>query len=165
MGEIAVLQPQDLLKNRYPRQNLNYSAMKSHRKSSSDGVKLTSNRRRKSPTVTSPPSKPNLVMGQVKILKRGEALTGINNNTEANYKTPPVVQNLKVEELDDFVLSSIDRLGPEPEILMKKVCLVDFYAGSGVIDSPAPSSLPVPSFFVKRVDPTSEIRRMLRLDI
>lgn len=164
MGEIAVLQPQDLLKNRYPRQNLNYSAMKSRRKSSSDGSKLTSNRRRNSPTVTSPPSKPNLVMGQVKILKRGEALTEINNNKEANYQTPPFVQNLKVEELDDFVLSSTDRLGPEPEVLRKKVSLADFYAGSGVIDSPAPSSLPVPSFFVKKVDPTSEIRRMLRLD-
>lgn len=76
------------------------------------------------------------LMGQVKILKRGEALIEINNNKEANYQTQPDVQNLKVEELEDFVLSSTNRLGPEPEVLKKKISLADFYVESGLLIKP-----------------------------
>ncbi|KAG5559503.1 hypothetical protein RHGRI_009137 [Rhododendron griersonianum] len=91
----------------------------------------------------------NLVMGQVKILKRGEELR------------PPT----------DLVAGPTDRLGPEPETVQKQIRVTDskLYAGSAVfLASPPPSSLPVPAFFSKKNrDDTasSDLRRLLRLDL
>lgn len=101
----------------------------------------------------------NLVMGQVKILKRGEKLgqtrNGFNNNKEDV----------------DLVLGSTDRLGPDPETVQQQIRVSEFkvvdgvYAGSAFVASPPPSSLPVPGFLGKmNGSATSDLRRLLRLD-
>lgn len=77
----------------------------------------------------------NLVMGQVKILKRGEKLSPDN-------------LMMKSEECYDLVLGSTDRLGPDPVTVMNQVRVQEvLYAGLTVL-SPPPSSVPVPKFLV-----------------
>ncbi|KAA8522912.1 hypothetical protein F0562_009335 [Nyssa sinensis] len=76
---------------------------------------------------------------------------------------------------DDLVLSSTDRLGPEPETVQKQIRVSDskvvdgLYAGSSAfLASPPPSSLPFPAFFAKGKNndmATSDLRRLLRLDL
>ncbi|KAI3730023.1 hypothetical protein L6452_18699 [Arctium lappa] len=153
--------------------------------------------------VSDPPAK-NLVMGQVKILKRGEALdessSTVLKDANDSTTTPPkdVVdrdrkvsrgsnggrrvlpakkkvekEKKKIEGLkvDDFALSSTDRLGPDPEMVpkqMKKNIADFFFAGSAFVDSPPPSSLPLPGFFTKnfvKEDPSTDLRRMLGLSL
>ncbi|KAM7268219.1 hypothetical protein ACFE04_010385 [Oxalis oulophora] len=93
-----------------------------------------------------------LVMGQVRILKRGESL----------------------------IVGSTDRLGPEAseKTVLKKQLRVnnmfETYAGSSVYESPPPSSLPVPGFIIGRrrlfatqcaAGASCDLRRLLRLDV
>ncbi|CAL1413236.1 unnamed protein product [Linum trigynum] len=89
----------------------------------------------------------NLVMGQVKILKRGELL----EKSEDEKKGKKLVV--------DLGLGSTDRFGPEPETFLKEVRVEEFnkavdvmYAGSAFFTSPPPSSLPVPCVFGERWD-------------
>lgn len=139
---------------------------------------------RKAPTpLTSVAAKSNLVMGQVKILKRGEPLP-VNDNNNNNYRNdnkkafsaPIPVTTFKKSGLvgrrdeDDLILCSTGRLGPEPEMVQKQIRASDFYAGSGpIVASPPPSSLPLPAFFSKKekkIDAaTSDLLRLLRLDL
>ncbi|KAF3453007.1 hypothetical protein FNV43_RR03440 [Rhamnella rubrinervis] len=116
----------------------------------------------------------NLVMGQVKILKRGETLgsgTGKNSRgvggTGSGGDRKP---RAKVEE--DLVLGSTDRLGPDPEMVQKHIKVSEFkvvdgvYAGSAAFySSPPPSSVPVPAFLGKNGAATVDLRRMLGLDL
>ncbi|XP_059455317.1 uncharacterized protein LOC132185575 [Corylus avellana] len=102
----------------------------------------------------------NLVMGQVKILKRGEKLGQTRNGCNSN----------KEEDLD-LVLGSTDRLGPDPDTVKKQIKVAEFkvvdgiYAGSAFVTSPPPSSVPVPGFLGKKHgSATSDLRRLLRLD-
>ncbi|KAK2973353.1 hypothetical protein RJ640_015108 [Escallonia rubra] len=126
---------------------------------------MRSNRRKRSPTKAStavavaanPPAK-NLVMGQVKILKRGEPLK------EAGLG--PGRKEREARDPTELALSTTDRLGPEPEMVPKLLRISELYAGSAGIVSPPPSSLPLPGFFTKKgVDPGCELRRMLGLDL
>ncbi|XP_062159084.1 uncharacterized protein LOC133866542 [Alnus glutinosa] len=101
----------------------------------------------------------NLVMGQVKILKRGEKLVQTRNGCDSNK------ENL------DLVLGSTDRLGPDPDTVQKQIKVSEFkvvdgiYAGSAFVASPPPSSLPLPGFLGKKHgSATSDLRRLLRLD-
>ncbi|KAH7846700.1 hypothetical protein Vadar_017141 [Vaccinium darrowii] len=73
-------------------------------------------------------------MGQVRILKRGE-------ESSAWKKT-------KKKAVGD--LEGLGRLGPEPEMVPIST---NFYAGSTVIESPPPSSLPLPVFLDKKFGP------------
>ncbi|KAA8521628.1 hypothetical protein F0562_012301 [Nyssa sinensis] len=148
MGGLAVLQPQDCLKNPITRKTLFYDSMKSRRNPNPKSAKL--NRRKRSPTrlndkrnddnksrhtvVANFPAK-NLVMGQVKILKRGDEL---KETTATKDRASEVHEKAKAEDLDDIVLYSTDRLGPEPEMVPKQVRPTDFYAGSAFIESPPP---------------------------
>ncbi|KAF3952070.1 hypothetical protein CMV_022339 [Castanea mollissima] len=92
---------------------------------------------------------------------------------------------------DGLVVTSTERLGPAPEMVPKQIRIVDprspspptpppmmrkcdMYAGSAFAMSPAPSSLPLPSFSKKKqvvsgivVDDsaTRDLRRLLRLDL
>nr|GEW02037.1 hypothetical protein [Tanacetum cinerariifolium] len=132
----------------------------------------------------------NLVMGQVKILKRGEpldeSLTVLKDNNDrkvltstataatttavdrkASRKVTPAKKKSKKEKkvlpnpnisnstmdelkLDDFALSSTDRLGPDPDMVPKKNNMANFFfTGSAFVDSPPPSSIPLPGFFTK----------------
>lgn len=103
----------------------------------------------------------NLVMGQVKILKRGETLSlgpqsdGGNNQRVLTENRKPRRAKTKVEEVD-LVLGSTNRLGPDPEMVQKQIRVKEFnkivdgiYAGSALVASPPASSLPVPGFLGK----------------
>ncbi|VVB06966.1 unnamed protein product [Arabis nemorensis] len=83
--------------------------------------------RRKRTVVVSPAMKTNLVMGQVKILKRGESLSEFRNkNVDRDNDTRRPVQN---------------QIGA--------LILVRDYAGAGCSVSPPPSSVPFPCFLDK----------------
>lgn len=106
-----------------------------------------------------------LVMGQVKILKRGEKLSP--------EIVIPVVEDQKVKAVKamDLILGSTDRFGPDPITMQKQIRVSDsvsedvIYAGSGFVSSPPPSSVPVPGFLGKNGVATSDLRRLLRLDL
>ncbi|XP_009338438.2 uncharacterized protein LOC103930788 [Pyrus x bretschneideri] len=115
----------------------------------------------------------NLVIGQVKILRRGEDL-----NPEKNNRGLGVVAHddrkpkAKKENDPDLVLGSTDRLGPDPETVQKQIKAAEFkvmdgiYAGSSAFyASPPPSSVPLPSFLGRNGTATSDLRRLLRLDL
>ncbi|KAJ7955011.1 Proline-rich nuclear receptor coactivator [Quillaja saponaria] len=112
------------------------------------------------------------MMEKVTILGRGESL-----DSKINSKA------LK-KDGDDVVVTGTERLGPDPEMVPKQIRIVDMrsgfsqvgvkgdmYAGSAFAMSPAPSSLPLPSFSTKKqssaiVDDsaTRDLRRLLRLE-
>lgn len=126
----------------------------------------------------------NLLMGQVTILKRGEAL---------DLKIKAGSGSEKTSTAEDLIVSGTERLGPDPDLVPKQVRIgdlkpvsspapfssplgrkvVDMYAGSAFsMMSPSPSSLPLPSFFSKKQvsriaddsTATRDLRRLLRLD-
>ncbi|KAK1351783.1 Proline-rich nuclear receptor coactivator [Heracleum sosnowskyi] len=104
---------------------------------------------------------PKIVLGQVTILRRGESL-------DTKVKSSDTKQISK-----EMTVYGTGRLGPDPKMVTKQVRfgLPDTYAGSAFFTSPAPSALPLPSFFkkdgAKAVDDseaTRDLRRLLRLD-
>lgn len=111
----------------------------------------------------------NLVMEKVTILRRGESI-GLRIRSSDSLKM----------EADgvDLVVTGTDRLGPDPEMVPRQIQIVDIrsggkpdmYAGSAFAVSPAPSSLPFPSFSTKKQalvhdSATRDLRRLLRLDL
>ncbi|XP_019414218.1 PREDICTED: uncharacterized protein LOC109326036 isoform X2 [Lupinus angustifolius] len=116
----------------------------------------------------------NLVMGQVKILKRGEKLPEIAKSDECFDSSLGSVA--EIGESFDLGLGSTDRLGPDPATVknqikvQKQIRVLDLkdgvYAGSNFdVASPPPSSVPVPIFLGKKNGAsTSGLRRLLRLD-
>ncbi|OAY27452.1 uncharacterized protein LOC110604139 [Manihot esculenta] len=179
---VAVLNPQDCLQNPLSsRQDLISPPpqMKTPRNANSNRPNRAQPSRRKRSPNTSPSSRAavapqvtakNLVMGQVKILKRGEQL--------AKPTPEKVSQPAKVEKMEDLDLGSTHRLGPDPELVPTQIRLTEtnkvngFYAGSAFITSPPPSSLPLPAFFmkkcavgVKNTDATTDLRRILGLNL
>ena len=120
-------------------------------------------------------------MEKVTILRRGESL-------DSKIKSESKKEGGGGEGL---VVTSTERLGPAPEMVPKQIRIVDprspspptpppmmrkcdMYAGSAFAMSPAPSSLPLPSFSKKKqvasgivVDDsaTRDLRRLLRLDL
>ncbi|CAH9136078.1 unnamed protein product [Cuscuta epithymum] len=196
MAAIEVLYPQDPLHNRSNRRHTSLvnAHMKPKRNPSSNPNPISSrgtgksDRRKRSPQKNgstdscnsgglnlsnSPPVKKaamsNLIMGQVKILKRGETLTNTASLVVESKKAEiePFADSLEKE----LVLSTISRLGPEPERMLNEIKIGDFYAGLSVATPPPPSSLPLPSFTNKNIlgqrngDATSDIRRFLRLNM
>ncbi|KAF7149758.1 hypothetical protein RHSIM_Rhsim02G0206800 [Rhododendron simsii] len=156
MASIAVLHPQDCIKDHLPRRRpLISPTMKNPHANPSP---TRSNRRKRSPEKKNN-SKPRnatahdfpvktLVMGQVKILKRGEETTAPSKNPASEKKVGG------------------------SEMKAKQTRIGDFYAGSAVmITSPPPSSLPLPGFFTKKNvlridnDASADLRRLLRLDL
>jgi hypothetical protein len=87
----------------------------------------------------------NLVMGKVKILKRGE-------NLSPDFMTTTTTNKKKTEKnCYDLDLGSTDRLGPDPLTVNKQVSvhhLTDrLYAGpTSVLSSPPPIFVPIPRF-------------------
>nr|TKS11122.1 uncharacterized protein D5086_0000077240 [Populus alba] len=121
------------------------------------------NRRKRSPNSPPPPraavpknDNSNLVMGQVKILKRGkEDLIEPGKKDE----TPRGSHNTEAVKSEDLGFVSTDMLGPDAVLVPTQVQLTEsmhivngFYAGSAFITSPPPSSLPLPGFFTKKTD-------------
>lgn len=177
MGGVAVLHPQDYLAdNPFP--------AKPRRNPRSEPRK-----RRNKTTVTDPPVTKTLVMGQVKILKRGEPLDESSSPVLKDINDRNVTKDVSVKDVsvktssekkkdkrnsngkskiqnmkhDDFALCSTNRLGPDPEMVPKEKLADFFFAGSAFVDSPPPSSLPLPGFFAKKEDPTTDLCRILGL--
>lgn len=179
MGEVAVLHPQDILKNQFNRKhrnNLIQPPMKSRKYPKNlDAYNPNPNptpakvrRRKRSPAnsrnssrAPSDDESKSLVMGKVKILKRGEDLTTSLDDSllikkEDNAETAAAIVS------EDLVV-------PTSKTVSKQL---DIYAGYGFYLSPPPSSLPLPAFFKKKslVDSnnnnfTGDFRRLLRLDL
>ncbi|XP_042516184.1 dachshund homolog 1-like [Macadamia integrifolia] len=132
-------------------------------------------------------SSKNFFTGQVTILKRGESLdsskrswTRNNNHNAASSSSSSSSNSTSV----DLIVSGTERLGPDPEMVPKQIRVADLkvilspvavrsdmYAGAAFSLSPSPSSLPLPSFSMKKdglaiVDysATKDLRRLLRLD-
>ncbi|KAE8665223.1 putative receptor-like protein kinase [Hibiscus syriacus] len=175
---VAVLKPDDCLKLPNPMKHHKNLYPKPNRSN-----RVPQNRKNQFP-MTSPPPTPsacsksparNLVMGQVKILKRGEYLEKPSPQKSVGFEK----ENIDVD------LGSTNRLGPDPGSIPTQIRLtesnsksgndkfvpVSFYSGSAFIASPPPSSVPMPVFFtkttevsVKNNDATSDLRRILRLD-
>ncbi|XP_047313216.1 uncharacterized protein LOC124916529 [Impatiens glandulifera] len=101
----------------------------------------------------------NLVIGRVRILKRGES-PQIDRRINMLSTDPLIVQKkIRLEDLKDD--------GGSVNIEF----MADIYAGSAFSMSPSPRSLPLPSFFNKiqaseTVDDsaTRDLRRLLRLE-
>ncbi|XVE53565.1 hypothetical protein DITRI_Ditri03aG0013000 [Diplodiscus trichospermus] len=172
---VAVLQPEDCIKLLNPMKQPKYPCPNPNRMNRAN--------RKKRSTNTSPTSRPavdskvpanNLVMGQVKILKRGEDLSKMTQEKPARFEKENV----------DADLGTTNRLGPDPGSVPTQVRLTEsnnngnkvvsaaFYAGSAFITSPPPSSVPMPAFFTKKFgvtvkydNATSDLRRILRLDL
>lgn len=172
---VAILHPQDCLKNSssLPKMKVLKSPPNANPKANRSNRNLP-NRSKRSPlrphneshptrspsscTVRPQVNKP--VMGQVKILKRGETLP----DTAAPAPAADVFKKADRRKSD---LGSTDRLGPNPE-LVPVDRVAGFYAGSSMfVASPPPSSVPLPAFFTKKTvtDATSDLRRILRLDL
>ncbi|KAL1358409.1 hypothetical protein HN51_003685 [Arachis hypogaea] len=113
-----------------------------------------------------PPARGN---GTVKILRRGESLDS-NIRSEALRK-----------EGGDLVVVGTQRLGPDPNMVPRRIRIADLaadvYAGSAFSVSPSPSALPLPSFGKKQLQrpspavavavddsATRDLRRLLRLE-
>lgn len=110
----------------------------------------------------------NLVMGQVKILKRGEPLP--EKNDQQAEMTVADKLGFVARDDEELILCSTDRLGPDPDMVQKQIKGSDFYAGSGpIVASPHPSSLPFPALLAKKEKKsdaaTMDLLRLLRLDL
>ncbi|WZZ24185.1 hypothetical protein YC2023_007586 [Brassica napus] len=204
---VAVLNPKDCLKQpfshmKYPR---NHTACPNRQ------TKPVPNRTRRSPprnqTTRSPPKAPppppqraatssyvpkgsvkkSPIVGQVRILKRGEeipkkTLELVVEKTDLVVEKPDLVvekPDLVVEKPD---LVSTQRIGPDPCLIPSQIRLSDrkskktvvpFYAGPVTMTSPPPSDVPLPAFFTTKksvslfqaTDATNHLIRLLRLDI
>lgn len=115
----------------------------------------------------------SFLMEKVTILRRGTSLDSKITSRETASAAS------KSEGGSEMVVIGTDRLGPDPEMVPKQVKIVDLrspvtgksdiYAGSAFAVSPAPSSLPLPSFSKKKhlsFDDlaTRDLRRLLQLD-
>lgn len=174
---IAILPSQNYFQGRFRNEALTLTPLKSRRYSNPDGIQsrrrkrspaLTQsnfeNRNRRDGTVTAKSPAKKMVMGQVKILKRGETLS--QSKSRDNRK--PTV---KKENDLNLVLRSTDRLGPAPKTVQEQVrvsalkVVNEIYAGSAFVTSPPPSCLPVPCFLRRNNgSATGDLRRLLRLD-
>lgn len=182
MGEVAVLHPQDILKNQFNRKhrnNLIQPPMKSRKNPknldaynpnpSSTPAKVRRRKRspansRNSSRAPSDDESKSLVMGKVKILKRGEDLTDVTTSLDDSL----LIKKEKNSETAAATVSE-DLVVPTSKTVSKRM---DIYAGYGFYLSPPPSSLPLPAFFKKKslVDSnnnnfTGDFRRLLRLDL
>ncbi|XP_065863497.1 uncharacterized protein [Euphorbia lathyris] len=144
----------------------------SKRSSSSDDLKISRNHNNNHNHGNKGASQ-NLSMEKVSILRRGESLDSKIKSMET------AAPSMKDDQAGYMVVTGTDRLGPDPGMVPKQVRIAEFrspvagncdmYAGSGFAVSPAPSSLPLPSFSKKKhlaVDDsaTRDLRRLLRLD-
>ena len=174
---VALLNPQDCLKNpsapqpiTFPSQKIKVlkkapiSSSKPNRSihSHQNHPKRNFLRPQNDPKSTRPAGKPQpskLVMGEVKILKRGEQLT--------NAAADPSSGAAKKSGRGIPVLGSTERSAPKSQLASPET-ISGLYAGSSMyVASPPPSSVPLPAFFTKKTvsDATSDLRRILRLDL
>lgn len=110
-------------------------------------------------------------MGQVKILKRGEKLSPEIQSSHGEIAVPAENHKVGVTNEDDLnlILGTTDRFGPDPVTMQKQIRVSEskdgIYAGSAFVSSPPPSSVPVPFFLGKNGSATSDLIRLLRLNL
>ncbi|GJM87140.1 hypothetical protein PR202_ga03065 [Eleusine coracana subsp. coracana] len=109
----------------------------------------------------SPTKEKQPVMGEIRILKRGEELPASAPAAPAPVGAPPVTE---AAPLNKRVIRSTSRIGPkEPTVVPKRVVSapdVAVYAGPAFASAPEPSSLPFPAFCLRRAE--TEATRGLR---
>ncbi|XP_054822390.1 uncharacterized protein LOC129320798 [Prosopis cineraria] len=93
---------------------------------------------------------PNLVMGQVKILKRGEKLSFDSGCSALAASGENHNAGAKSEEDLDLVIESTDRLGRDPKMAQNH-SKVGVFAGFAFDGSPSPGSVPIPRFLGKKL--------------
>ncbi|KAJ6673944.1 SPLICING FACTOR PROLINE- AND GLUTAMINE-RICH-LIKE [Salix viminalis] len=188
---VLVANPQDCLKNplQSPPQRMRYT--RNPNPNNPRPNRAQPNRRKRSPNTSPPPraafpknSNSNLVMGHVKILKRGEEDLVKPEKKDWTPKGSQNTEAVKNEDLgfvvknEDLGFVSNNRLGPDAVLFPTQVRLTEsrdlvngFYAGSAFVTSPPPSSLPLPGFFTKKtnnppvVDASSELMKLLGLSL
>ncbi|ONI34546.1 hypothetical protein PRUPE_1G486700 [Prunus persica] len=168
---VQVLSPQNCLKDSLsPQQAL----MNPNRNPNPNRVRTSpqTDRKKRRPTrpnnnspspVQKPAAPKNIVMGQVKILKRGDEIP------KATPVRSPQKQNPNPQVPD---LGSTSRMGPDSKKVPERNWASGFYAGSSsCIAAPPPESLPLPSFFAKKSAPSSTdeaasvLLKLLRLNL
>lgn len=116
-----------------------------------------------------------LVMGQVTLLRRGEALGPLTSNIKV---IEPESTSPNRKPLVDLEVRDPDLVMPVSPLMVPKQInvqyLADEYSGSAFYSSPSPRSVPVPSFFLKQLvhgeiklfddSASRDLRRLLRLD-
>ncbi|EOA22799.1 hypothetical protein CARUB_v10003517mg [Capsella rubella] len=158
MATAMVLSSQNSLNHRFDHETLIDRCPNPSLRRHSNAAKAAPRRRRRAPStpqptvIKSPAANNNLVMEQVKILKRGETLSAFSNkeNSGCDVTRRPVLK--KTVNDTDLIVTSTNRLGPEPEILMKQIGAfkrLEIFAGAGCSISPLPSSVPIPCFLEK----------------
>ncbi|KAF8035850.1 hypothetical protein BT93_C1772 [Corymbia citriodora subsp. variegata] len=182
MGVAVLHHPQVVLDPLFPRKHgLSRPAAKAPAKARPNANRAHQNRRRKSPAkspaVASPPPAPpakSPIMGRVRILKRGEEMaspaTTVESKVVAEAERKVEVAR-SVSPALEMAQAPTQKAEPARPSAGPDRVLAGFYAGSAFITSPPPSSVPMPAFFAKKtggmegfVDPTSDLRRLLRLD-
>ncbi|KAF2311024.1 hypothetical protein GH714_019202 [Hevea brasiliensis] len=131
-----------------PRKRHSEPALISKRSNSVDDLKISKNHYHGHKANNSN----DLLMEKVTILRRGESL-------DSKIRSSETAAASKKYQAGDMVVTGTDRLGPDPEMVPKQIRIVDLrspvagkcdvYAGSAFAVSPAPSSLPLPSFYKK----------------
>ncbi|PON71285.1 serine/arginine repetitive matrix-like protein [Parasponia andersonii] len=185
---VAVLNPHDCLKEplydktlfsppmkrpRNPNHRSGNRAPQPNRRKRSPSRPNNSSPPRPKPAVEKPKPAGNIIMGHVKILKRGEELKEKTASEPSPAPVPAVKESLVGADLDSACI-----LGPDPESVRTQIRVTKsdrvagFYAGpSSCIASPPPSSLPLPAFFSKKSvvsindEATSALLKALRLDL
>ncbi|GAB4828182.1 hypothetical protein Ancab_035099 [Ancistrocladus abbreviatus] len=156
-GQLGLPTP---LTSAYPNPNCRSNATRTRRRKRSSADNAQRNKNREDRSLSSPPPVENfpskeLVVGQVKILKRGE---------ELKPRPPPTPAKKKIDGGEDLLSCSTNPSGPDPDVVQKQTRISDLYAGSAAFSpSPAPSSLPFPAALVRSGIATSDLRRMLKI--
>lgn len=180
MAAADVFRSQDCLRQHHPHRDTRGNATFFPKAHANVANSLRSRRRKRSPTGLATNARvecrnkvpdrkdpafsvKNIVMGQVKILKRGEPLPDMNKKLVGEAKP-------HARHDEEMILCSTGRLGPDPDLVQKQIRASDFYAGSGlIVASPHPSSLPFPALLAKKEKKsdaaTMDLLRMLKLDL
>ncbi|KAG2278944.1 hypothetical protein Bca4012_040712 [Brassica carinata] len=148
----AILSSRNSLNHRFDHESLIHrnSNLRRHSNAAPRRLKRSPTATQSKTLVASPAANTNLVMGQVKILKRGETLSSFLNSCVD--KDDRKRHRLKITDV-----ASTNRIRPEPKTVQKligafkrsEIVSVD-YAGSCNSVSPPPSSLPIPCFLEKK---------------
>ncbi|XP_021745450.1 uncharacterized protein LOC110738270 [Chenopodium quinoa] len=156
MATAAILLPPSLIQDQFSSRRFrntnpnprNHNSLRSHRRkrSPSDG-----NRRPNLDSLSSSPPLKTPVLGQVKILKRGE---------ELKARVLFGGENLDL----GLQMCSTNRLGPDPDVVQNQIRVPDLYAGTtSMVSSPHPSALPFPASLVRKSEAENNLRKLLKI--
>ncbi|CAJ1973669.1 unnamed protein product [Sphenostylis stenocarpa] len=177
---VAVLHPHDSLTCKPPNRYRTIAPHFSDKKLSNPNPSPKSHRstrsRKKRTDPTSPevpgPAQPtipqkHLLMGQVKILKRGELLTETTQHPQLQTEAAKELSTQTgAVEREVTTATETKKINPTSSLAEK---VEGFYAGYSIlVMSPPPSSVPLPAFITKKIaavnGATRDLRKMMRPD-